>query len=73
MSLWRLSTQKPEELKENAGEKPVQGHTQQEVLDELYIVECVAVPGRQLQVGATTKRQAELYTHMGVTPPASLQ
>jgi transposase len=48
-------------------------HTLQEVLDELDIIECFAVPGRQLQVGETTKRQAELYTHMGVTPPASLK
>ena len=48
-------------------------HTLQEVLDELDVVECFAVPGRQLQIGETTKRQAELYTHMGVIPPASLQ
>ena len=48
-------------------------HTLQEVLDELDLIECFSVPGRQLQVGEMTKRQAELYTHLGVIPPASLQ
>ncbi len=48
-------------------------HTLQEVLDELDLIECFAVPGRQLQIGEMTKRQAELYTQLGVTPPASLQ
>ena len=48
-------------------------HTLQEVLDELDLIECFSVPGRQLQVGEMTKRQAELYTQLGVIPPASLQ
>jgi len=48
-------------------------HTMQEVLDELDVIECFEVPGRQLQVGETTKRQRELYSQLGVTPPASLQ
>lgn len=48
-------------------------HTLQEVLDELDIIECFEVPGQQLQVGEITKRQEELYTKLGVTPPASLQ
>ena len=48
-------------------------HTMQEVLDELDIIECFEVPGQQLQVGETTKRQMELYTKLDVTPPASLQ
>ncbi len=48
-------------------------HTLQEVLDELDIIECFEVPGKKLQVGETTKRQLELYTKLGVTPPDSLQ
>jgi len=48
-------------------------HTMQEVLDEFDIIECFEVPGQQLMVGETTKRQMELYTKLGATPPASLQ
>ena len=48
-------------------------YTMQEVLDELDIIECFEVPGQQLQIGETTKRQIELYTKLGVTPPGSLQ
>jgi hypothetical protein len=48
-------------------------HTLQEVLDELDIIECFEVPGQQLRVGETTKRQMDLYTQLGVIPPASLQ
>jgi len=48
-------------------------YTMQEVLDEFDIIECFEVPGQQLQVGETTKRQMDLYTKLGVTPPASLQ
>ena len=48
-------------------------HTLQQVLDELHIIECFEVPGQQLQVGEITKRQEELYTKLGVTPPTSLQ
>jgi transposase len=48
-------------------------HTMQEVLDEFDVIECFEVPGQQLQVGEITKRQAELYTKLGVEPPASLQ
>lgn len=48
-------------------------HTMQEVLDEFDIIECFEVPGQRLQVGEITKRQEELYTKLGVTPPASLQ
>ena len=48
-------------------------YTMQEVLDELDIIECFEVPGQHLQVGETTKRQIDLYTKLGVTPPASLQ
>ena len=48
-------------------------YTMQEILDEFDIIECFEVPGQQLQVGETTKRQSDLYTQLGVTPPASLQ
>ena len=46
--------------------------TLQEVLDELDIIECFEAPGRRLQVGEMTKKQAELYTRLGVSPPLSL-
>ena len=48
-------------------------HTMQEVLDEIDIIECFEVPGQQLKVGETTKRQMNLYNLLGVNPPASLQ
>jgi len=48
-------------------------HTMQEVLDELDIIECFEVPGKKLQIGETTKRQLDLYTKLGIAPPASLQ
>jgi len=48
-------------------------HTLQEVLDELDMIECFEVPGKQLQVGETTMRQMDLYTKLGITPPTSLQ
>jgi len=48
-------------------------HTLQEILDELDVIECFEVPGRQLQVGEVTKRQMDLYARLGVIPPASLQ
>ena len=47
-------------------------HTLHEVLDESDIIECFEVPGQQLQVGETTKRQMDLYAKLGVAPPASL-
>lgn len=48
-------------------------YTMQEILDEFDIIECFEVPGQQLQVGETTKRQLDLYTKLAVTPPTSLQ
>ena len=48
-------------------------YTMQEVLDEFDIIECFEVPGQQLQVGEMTRRQDDLYTKLGVMPPASLQ
>ena len=53
--------------------KLFKNYTLQEVLDEFDIIECFEVPGQRLQVGETTKRQVELYTTLGVMPPASLQ
>ena len=53
--------------------KVFKDHTLQEVLDELDIIECFEVPGQKLMVGETTKRQIELYSKLGVTPPDSLQ
>jgi transposase len=48
-------------------------YTLQEILDELDVIEYFEVPGQQLHVGEMTKRQMDLYTKLGVTPPASLQ
>ena len=48
-------------------------YTLQEILDELDIIECFEVPGQHLQVGEITKRQMDLFTKLGVSPPASLQ
>jgi transposase len=48
-------------------------YTMQEVLDEFDIIECFEVPGQQLHVGETTKRQMDLYAKLGITPHASLQ
>ena len=50
-----------------------QNYTMQEALDEFDVIECFEVPGQQLQVGEITKRQMDLYTKLGVTPPGSLQ
>ena len=48
-------------------------HTMQEILDEFDIIECFEVPGKQLQIGETTKRLMNLYTKLGIIPPTSLQ
>ncbi|MBI9077393.1 MAG: transposase, partial [Desulfatibacillum sp.] len=48
-------------------------YTLQEVLDELDLIECFEIPGQRLHIGETAKRQRELYTLLGVEPPASLQ
>jgi len=54
-------------------ERLFKDYTLQEVLDEFDVIECFAVPGKQLQVGELTKRQVELYEKFAVHPPASLQ
>ena len=48
-------------------------YTMPEVLDELDMIECFELPGQKLQLGETTKHQMNLYTELGVVPPASLQ
>jgi hypothetical protein len=48
-------------------------HTLQDILDELDTIECFDVPGQNLHVGETTKRQMDLYSKLGFNPPASLQ
>lgn len=45
----------------------------QEVLDQFDVIECFAVPGKQLQVGEITKLHVALYQKFAVPPPASLQ
>jgi transposase len=45
-------------------------YTMQEILDEFDVIESFEVPGHQLQVGETTKRQRDLYTILGITPPS---
>jgi len=48
-------------------------HTLQDILDELDTIECFDVPGQNLHVGETTKRQMDLYSKLGFNTPASLQ
>jgi transposase len=48
-------------------------YTLHELLDEFDLIECFESPGRRLQVGEISKRQEDLYSQMGIMPPASLQ
>ena len=48
-------------------------YTLQEILDDLDVIECFEVPGQKRQLGEITKRQIDLYSKLGVTPPPSLQ
>lgn len=52
--------------------KLFKSYTMHEVLDEFDMIECFEVPGKQLQVGETTERQMDLYSKLGIVPPASL-
>ena len=45
----------------------------QDLLDEFDIIECFEQPGAQIRIGEVTKRQAELYGKIGISPPTSLQ
>lgn len=47
-------------------------YTMQELLDELDVIEAFEHPGSSLRVGEVTKKQAELYNNLGVTPPNTL-
>ncbi len=48
-------------------------YTLQEILDELDVIECFEAPGQRLMAGEMTQQQINLYTKLGVMPPASLQ
>ncbi|MBW1671908.1 MAG: IS1634 family transposase [Deltaproteobacteria bacterium] len=60
-------------MKKMQEKKLFKKHTMQKALDEFDIIECFEVPGQRLQIGETTKRQIDLYTKLGITPPTSLQ
>jgi len=60
-------------IKEMQEQKLFKDYTMQEVLDDFDIIECFEVIGKKLQVGEITKRQKNLYTKLGITPPVSLQ
>ena len=45
-------------------------YTLQSLLDEFDVIECFERPGHQRRWGEMTKRQVELYSAMGVTPPS---
>jgi transposase len=47
-------------------------HTLQGVLDDLDLIECFEIPGQRLQIGEMTKKQADLYSSLGVKTPTSL-
>ena len=49
-----------------------QHHTLQGVLDELDLIECYQPPGKKPLASEMTKKQNDLYTDLGVKPPASL-
>ena len=39
-----------------------------QLLDELDVIECYESPGNALVVGEVLKKQAQLYSALGVTP-----
>ncbi|MEI3611131.1 transposase [Pseudogracilibacillus sp. SO30301A] len=45
-------------------------YTLQELLDELDIIECYEQPGRKRRIGEITKKQMDLYGHLGVDVPS---
>jgi transposase len=47
-------------------------YTLQGVLDKLDIIECFEHPGQKLRVGEILEKQRQLYSDLGVEPPASL-
>ena len=47
-------------------------YTLQGVLDKLDIIECFEHPGQKLRCGEILEKQRQLYTDLGIEPPASL-
>ena len=42
------------------------------LLDTLDVIECFEAPGKKMRVGEMLNKQKEIYTRLGVEPPASL-
>jgi transposase len=60
-------------IKKQMSEKGLfKDYTMQELLDELDVIEAFEHPGSVLRVGEVTKKQADLYKTLGVTPPNTL-
>ena len=47
-------------------------YTLQGLLDQLDVIECFKHPGKKLRVGEMLSKQLDLYSKLGVLPPASL-
>jgi transposase len=47
-------------------------YTLQGALDKLDVIECFEIPGHKLRVGEILEKQKEIYTSLGIAPPASL-
>lgn len=45
-------------------------YTMQELFDEFDVIECFEQPGHELRPGEITKRQAELYQAIEISPPS---
>lgn len=45
-------------------------YTMQELFDEFDVIECFEQPGHELRLGEITKRQAELYQTIEISPPS---
>ena len=45
-------------------------YTMQSLFDEFDVIECFEQPGSERRWGEMTKRQIELYSAMGITPPS---
>ena len=50
-----------------------QKYTLHGLLDELDVIECFTLPGKQLHIGEITKQQMALYDTLDVKPLSSLQ
>ena len=47
-------------------------YTLSTALDKLDVIECFESPGQKLRVGELLEKQKDIYTALGVDPPASL-